>query len=109
MNRAVFLPSGRVWPRNESARQRVGVAVRTLAAVAGGYALSSLAAAVLAGGLPMARVDAVMTGMLVALIVLPCAVMWSFATRTALRAWLGLLVPIAVLGACLAWQQWGGA
>ena len=102
MSRAVFLPTGRFWPRNEPARVRVGVAVRTLAAIVGGYVLSSLTAAVLGLMLPMARVDAVMTGTMVALLVFPCAVMWSFAARSALRAWGGLLLPIVVLGVVFA-------
>jgi len=104
MSRAVFLPSGRFWPRNESARMRVSVAMRTLAAVIGGYALASLAAALLGLMLPMDRVDAVMTGTMVAMVVFPCAVMWSFAARSAARAWVGLLVPIAVLGAVFAFR-----
>ena len=83
---------------------RVGVAMRTLAAVIGGYALASLAAALLGTMLPMERVDAVMTGTMVALLVFPCAVMWSFAARSAARAWAGLLVPIAVLGAVFAFR-----
>jgi len=104
MSRAVFLPSGRFWPRNEPARLRVSVAMRTLAAVIGGYALASLAAALLGLMLPMDRVDAVMTGTMVALVVFPCAVMWSFAASSAARAWAGLLVPIAVLGAVFAFR-----
>ena len=106
MSRAVFLPSGRFWPRNEPARVRVGVAMRTLAAVIGGYALASLVGALLALMLPMERVDAVMTGTMAALVVFPCAVMWSFAARSAARAWAGLAVPIAVLGAVFAFQWW---
>jgi len=83
--------------------------MRTLAAVIGGYALASLAAALLGLMLPMARVDAVMTGTMVALIVFPCAVMWSFAARSALRAWVGLLLPIAALGAVFAFRWMAAA
>jgi len=104
MSRAVFLSTGRVWPPSEPARMRIGVAMRTLAAVIGGYALASLAAALLGTMLPMERVDAVMTGTMVALVVFPCAVMWSFAARSAARAWAGLAVPIAVLGAVAAFR-----
>ncbi|ARN21465.1 hypothetical protein [Piscinibacter gummiphilus] len=104
MSRAVFLPTGRFRPRNEPSRMRVGVAMRTLAAVIGGYVLASLAAALLGTMLPMERVDAVMTGTMVALLVFPCAVMWSFAARSAARAWAGLAVPIFVLGAVFAFQ-----
>ena len=108
MSRAVLLSPGRLWPRDESARMRFGVAARTLAALVGGYALASLAAALLGLMLPMARADAVMTGTMVALVVFPCAVMWSFAARSAARAWAGLLVPVAVLGAVFA-SRWVAA
>lgn len=82
---------------SDSLRLRFGVLARTVAAVAGGYLLAALTAALMGLHLPMARVDAVMTGTMIALVVFPCAVMWSFAARTALRAWIGLAVPVALL------------
>ena len=85
-------------------RYRLGVAARALAAIAGGYGVAALSAAVLALCLPaafgMARSEAAMTGTLASFIVFALAVMWVFAARTALRAWSGLVVaavPLAVL------------
>ncbi len=87
-----------------SVRHRLGVASRAVAAIAGGYGVAALSAAVLALCLPaafgMARSEAAMTGMLASFIVFALAVMWVFAARTAVRAWAGLAVaaaPLAVL------------
>jgi hypothetical protein len=46
--------------------------------------------------LPIARGQAVLTGMLVAIVLCACAALWAFATRTALRAWVGILIPTAL-------------
>ena len=85
-------------------RHRLGVASRAVAAIAGGYGVAALSAAVLALCLPaafgMARSEAAMTGTLASFIVFALAVMWVFAARTAVRAWTGLAVaaaPLAVL------------
>lgn len=74
------------------------VASRALAAAVGGYALAALSAAVLAVFLPLSRADATLTGTMLSFLVYACAVVWVFAARTAGRAWLGLLLPSAVLG-----------
>ncbi|MCL7714249.1 DUF3649 domain-containing protein [Stenotrophomonas mori] len=81
----------------------MGVLSRTLAAILGGYALAATSAAFLALALPMPRSQAVLTGMLVAIALCACAALWAFATRTALRAWVGILLPTAAFwaGACL--------
>nr|WP_229722936.1 DUF3649 domain-containing protein [Xylophilus rhododendri] len=75
--------------------------MRALTAILGGYAVSALAAAVLALVLPATRLEATVTATLLAFVVYPCAVMWVFAARTAWRAALGLALPAAVLGAVL--------
>ncbi len=82
-----------------------GVAMRTIAAILGGYALGALASVVCATLLPLERAEAVMTGMLLSFAVYAGAVVWVFAARTALRAWVGLLIPMAVLAAA-AWMTW---
>lgn len=84
------------------ARYRWAVASRVAAAMFGGYALASATAACLAVWLPMARVDAVVTAMLLAFVVYAIGVTWVFATRTAWRAWGGMLGPAVVL-AVLFW------
>jgi len=86
---------------SEGLRYRVGVAVRAMAAIFGGYLLSALSAGVLALVLPGERLEAAVMSTLLAFVVYPCAVMWVFAARTAARAVVGLLLPCAALGAVL--------
>lgn len=74
-------------------RPWLGVLSRTLAAIVGGYALAATCSMFLALALPMARSQAVLTGMLVAIALCACAALWAFATRTALRAWVGIALP----------------
>lgn len=80
---------------------RLGVASRSVAAIVGGYVLAALVTMLLSVSLPMARSEAVMTATLLSFAVYTCAVLWVFATRSALRAWLGLLIPAAVIAAIL--------
>jgi len=75
------------------ARPWVGVLSRSLAAIVGGYALAATCSMFLAVALPIARAQAVLTGMLVGIVLCACAALWSFATRTALRAWIGIAAP----------------
>ncbi len=83
-----WLPRG-----NAALMYRLGVASRTLAAIVGGYALSALVATVLAIYFPGTRAEAAIFGMLTSFVTYTLAVMWVFAVRTALRAWLGLWLP----------------
>lgn len=78
---------------------RLGVLARALAAILGGYALASAATVLLSLSLPLARVDAVAIGTLLSFVVYTCAVLWVFAARSALRAWLGLGLAGALLAA----------
>ena len=78
-------------------RYRFAVASRAVAAIGGGYALASATAACLAVWLPLARVDAVITAQMLAFVAYACAVIWVFATRSAWRAWAGILLPAAIL------------
>lgn len=83
------------------AMYRLGVASRSVAAIVGGYVLAALVTMLLSVSLPLARSEAVMTATLLSFAVYTCAVMWVFAARSALRAWLGLLIPAAVIAAIL--------
>ena len=83
-----------------------GIAVRVAAAILGGYALAALCSVALAVTLPMARADAVLTGMMAGLAVHAAAVVWAFAARNAARAWAGLLVAALPLGAAALLGQW---
>lgn len=90
-------------------RYRLGVAVRAVAAIAGGYGLSALWATALALYLPTSKAEASLTGIMVAFVVYPCAAMWVFAARSAARAWLGLLISALVPGTLLLVYFFGGS
>ena len=75
---------------------------RIVAALFGGYALAALGSvAVLA--LPMSKPQAVLTGMLASFAIYAGAVIWVFAVRSALKAWVGLIV-VAVPLSLAAWS-----
>ena len=76
----------------------VSVCSRIVAAVLGGYALAAVTSIGLAGILPMDRGDAVMTALLLNFLFYCLAVLWAFATRSALRAWIGIGAWTAVFG-----------
>jgi hypothetical protein len=78
------------------ARRAIAVALRAVAAIAGGYLLAYLATRALAITLPMAPVDAVVAATLTGLVVYPCAIMWCFAAATVLRAGVGLVACCAL-------------
>lgn len=87
-----------------SSRPWLGVLSRTLAAIVGGYALAATCAMFFAVALPMARSQAVLTGMLVGIVLCACAALWAFATRTALRAWVGIALPTALFWLGTEWM-----
>jgi hypothetical protein len=89
-----------------SLRWRLAVASRVVAASVGGYLLTALASICLAQFLPLARAEAVVLAMTVSFLVYLPAVLWCFACRSAWRAWLGLLIPSAVLAALYAVYRW---
>ena len=75
---------------------------RIIAALFGGYALAALSSvAVLA--LPLSKPQAVLTGMLASFLIYAGAVIWVFAVRSALKAWIGL-ITVAVALLPLAWS-----
>jgi len=82
-------------------RYRGGVAARTVAAIAGGYVLTSIASALVAIALPLPRADAVSIATLLSIVIYTCIILWVFATASALRAWIGVAASSAVLGAVL--------
>lgn len=88
--------------RQLAASPRLGVASRTLVAVFGGYALAAVTTAALALWLPVEWADAVITGTLLSFLIYTVAVLFAFSTRSALRAWVGILAPTLV-GAALVW------
>lgn len=93
-------PTSRRWQLSVSddLAYRLAVVSRAVAAIAGGYGVSSLAAVAIALYLPTPPVEAAIAGTLAAFVVYPCAAIWVFAVRSAWRAWGGLLALAAVLG-----------
>ncbi|KPH00559.1 hypothetical protein AEQ67_07865 [Pseudomonas sp. RIT-PI-q] len=87
---------------------RLAVTSRVLAAVLGGYLVSALASVSLTMWLPMARAEAVVTGMMSSFLVYLVAVLWCFACRNAWQAWIGLIVPSLVLAAVSGLAYWMG-
>jgi hypothetical protein len=82
---------------NDATRPILSICQRILAAVWGGYALATLSSIVLAGLLPVARADAVLAASLLSFAIYTGTILWAFAARTVLRAWVGILVPVAIL------------
>lgn len=85
---------------------RLAVTSRVLAAVSGGYLVTALASACLTLWVPMARTEAVVTGMMSSFVVYLLAVIWCFTCRTAWRAWFGLIVPSLLLAAAAGLAYW---
>ncbi|UFH48616.1 DUF3649 domain-containing protein [Pseudomonas sp. KNUC1026] len=69
---------------------RLAVTSRILASLFGGYLVASLVSLCVSWGLPMVRLQAVITGMMVSFVVWLLVVIWCFACSSALRAWLGV-------------------
>lgn len=89
-------------------RYRCAVASRALAAIGGGYALSAACAAgtgLLFARWGMVRSEAVMAATLLAFLVHGIAALWAFGCASAQRAWLGIGIPAAALGALTWWLQ----
>jgi hypothetical protein len=92
-----------------SGRYRLAVFSRVMAALVGGYTLTTLVTACLALSLSLSRVESALTATLPAFLVLCMAVIWVFAARSAWRAWYGLMIPCLILGGCYLWLSGGGA
>jgi hypothetical protein len=90
------------------ASYRLAVTSRVLAAVLGGYIVAALASISLSSWLPMARAEAVVTGMMSSFLAYLIAVLWCFACRSAWRAWFGLILASLVLAAVSGLAYWMG-
>lgn len=84
------------------ARYRLGVASRVLAAVFGGYALTSALASLIALLLPIQRAQAVMAASDMGFLFYVPILLWVFHTRSATRAW-GWLTLWTALASLLCW------
>jgi len=85
---------------------RLAVTSRILAALFGGYLVAALTSVCISQWLPMSRADAVITGMLLSFLAYLVVVLWCFACRTAWQAWIGVLLPSALLGVAFACGRW---
>ena len=85
---------------------RLAVTSRALAAIFAGYLLASITSICIAQWLPIPRAEAVGVGMMLSFLAYLVAVLWCFACRTALQAWVGVLAPSAALGAAYACGRW---
>jgi Protein of unknown function (DUF3649) len=84
-----------------SLRHHFGVASRAVAAIVGAYAASAAVSMALARSLPMRPAEATTAATLIGALLVPALVIWAFAARSALRAWVGILLVLAV-GASIA-------
>ncbi|WP_342246452.1 DUF3649 domain-containing protein [Pseudomonas sp. OTU5201] len=82
---------------------RWNVTARVLAAILGGYAAAYAATAFLSVYLPLVRSDRVVFASLSCFAVYTFAIIYAFAVRSALRAWLVLagVTALMALAACL--------
>jgi Protein of unknown function (DUF3649) len=81
---------------------RWAVASRVAAAALGGYALTSAATVLLAQLWPAPQAQGVLWATMLSFGGYTVAVIWTFTTATARRAWAGMLIGTAVLSG-LAW------
>ena len=83
---------------------RLQVFSRIVAATVGGYALASAATVLLTLLWPLPKGQAVLAANMLSFVWYTIAVMWVFSTKSATRAWVGMVLPtalIAVLSAVL--------
>lgn len=85
---------------------RLSVTSRCLAAVFGGYVLAALVSVCFTLLAPMSRAEAVISGMMLSFLFYLVAFLWCFASRSALQAWLGVLLPSLVLGVINGLAYW---
>ncbi|MCQ9426383.1 DUF3649 domain-containing protein [Pseudomonas sp. LJDD11] len=89
-----------------SVAYRLAVASRFIVATFGGYLLASLSSICLTLWLPLPRAEAVLAGMMLSFLAYLGAFIWCFSCRSAWHAWVGTLLPCALLGAAWAATRW---
>lgn len=87
---------------SESARYRWIVASRVLAAVVGGYAITSAATVLLALIWPLPQAEAILASSMLSFALYAGVLVWVFAAKRLRTVWLGLVVATAVC-AGLSW------
>ncbi len=69
---------------------------RSMAAIVGGYVLSNLLATLISYLLPMPKVDSVLLSLQLSFLFYCMVIIWVFSTKTAGKAWLGLLIACVI-------------
>ena len=105
---AASVSTGSSRPGRGRLRYRLAVASRALAAVGGGYALAAGTNVVLARALRGPQEEVIALSTMPSFLLWAGVVVWVFAARTAGRAWLGLLVPGALVAAAFWCLRAGG-
>jgi hypothetical protein len=82
--------------KNLNSKSGLQVFSRTVAAVVGGYVLSNLLAILTSYILPMSISDSVLLSLQLSFLFYSVVVIWVFSTKTASKAWLGLIMACAI-------------
>lgn len=82
-----------------TARYRMAVLSRAVAAILGGYALAAFGGSCIALLMRTSRAEAALTGMMSGFLIYALAVLWTFAARRTRTALIGLALPTAATGA----------
>lgn len=80
-----------------TSRYRLQVFSRIVAATVGGYALATAMTVLLTLLWPAPKGQAVLATNMLGFVWYTIAVMWVFSTKSATRAWLGMLLPAALI------------
>ncbi|HRO20760.1 DUF3649 domain-containing protein [Alcaligenes faecalis] len=80
-----------------TSRYRLQVLSRIVAATVGGYALAAAATVLLTVLWPLPRAQAVLAANMLSFVWYTIAVMWVFSTKSATRAWVGMVLPTALI------------
>ena len=82
--------------RNIKSQIGLSVLSRTIAAIIGGYVLSNLLAVLTSYLLPMQTADSVLLSLQLSFLFYSIVIIFVFSTKTAGKAWLGLLIACAI-------------
>jgi len=82
--------------RNIKSQMGLSVLSRSIAAIVGGYVLSNLLAVLTSYLLPMQTADSVLLSLQLSFLFYSIVIIFVFSTKTAGKAWLGLLIACAI-------------
>ena len=82
--------------RNVILQAGLCVLSRVVAAIVGGYALSNILAIFISYMLPMPTADSVLLSLQLSFLFYSIAIIWVFSTKTASKAWLGILIACVI-------------